>query len=314
MNSNLKLKMAIVSVGGLLASGAAFAGAPVGFGQFSVTAGVITDTSTECTSLGWTCTSLDATGTGMLMQQVTDPGSGISFLRAITVENDANGTAATVDFYVESQVYANGINRNNVALKQGINDGGMVYTAEIYEGAFRSDGTLTDATTGGGGAEMTLVQTITSAGQTFQQEGVNSNVRQRIDQNQGTNPGRFTYAVVAGNGQGAFEPTAAGQLGGTDMPALAYNAGDALGVVWIGADQPGTGDAATTRAFGFQEYRNYGTATGATVLAGTAVPVGTSRLVSNELPTSTAPWAFAGNGSWDWDAAIFDLGAAPSGP
>ena len=315
MKSNLKLKMAIASVGGLLASGAAFAGAPVGFGQFSVAAGVVTDTSTECTSLGWTCTSLDATGNGMLMQQVTDPNSGISFLRAITVESDGNGDPGiSLDFYVESQVYANGISRNNIALKQGINDGGMVMDVEIYEGAFRSDGTLTDATTGGGGAEMSIVQTITSAGQTFQQEGVNSNVRQRIDQNQGTNPGRFTYAVVAGNGQGAFEPTAAGQLGGTDMPALAYAAGDALAVVWIGADQPGTGDAATTRAFGFQEYRNYGTATGATVLAGTAVPTGTSTLVSNELPGSTVPWAFAGNGSWDWDANIFDLGGAPSGP
>lgn len=312
MKSNLKLKMAIVSVGGLLASGVAFAGAPVGFGQFSATAGVITDTSTECTSLGWTCTSLDATGVGMLMQQVTDPNTGLSFLRTITVENDANGTNASLDFYVESQVYANGINSNNVALQQRINDGGMVQTADIYEGAFRSDGTLTDPASGGAGAQMTLIQTISGAGQTFQQEGVNSNVRQRIDQNQGTNPGRFTYAVVAGNGQGLFEPTAAGQLGGTDMPALAYAAGDALSVVWIGADQPGTGDAATTRAFGFQEYRNYGTATGASVLAGTAAPVGTSRLVSNEL--GSVPWAFAGNGSWDWDVTIFDLGGAPTGP
>lgn len=312
MKSNLKLKMAIVSVGGLLASGVASAGAPVGFGQFSVTNGAITDTSTECTSLGWTCTSLDATGAGILMQQVTDPNTGLSFLRTITTEADANGDSASIGFFVESQVYANGINRNNIALLQGINDNGMVQRAEIYEGAFRSDGTLTDPASGGAGGEMLLSQTITGAGQTFQQQGVNSNVRQRIDQAQGTNPGRFSYAVVAGNGQGLYEPTAAGQLGGTTMPALAYNAGDALAVVWIGADQPGTGDAATTRSFGFQEFRNYGTANGANVLAGTATPVATSRLVSNEL--GTLPWAFAGNGSWDWDTNIFDLGGAPTGP
>jgi hypothetical protein len=313
MKSNLKLKMAIVSVGGLLASGVAYAGAPVSFGQFSVTNGVITDTSTECTGLGWTCTSLDATGAGILMQQVTDPNTGLSFLRTITTEADANGNSASIGFFVESQVYANGINSNNIALLQGINDNGMVQRAEIYEGAFRSDGTLTDPTSGGAGGEMLLSQTITGAGQTFQQQGVNSNVRQRIDQAQGTNPGRFSYAVVAGNGQGLYEPTAAGQLGGTTMPALAYNAGDALAVVWIGADQPGTG-AAANRQFGFQEFRNYGTATGATVLAGTATPVGTSRLVSNQLPNASAPYAFVENGSWDWDTNIFDLGGAPTGP
>ena len=77
-------------------------------------------------------------------------------------------------------------------------------------------------------------------------------------------PVALTYAVVAGNGQGLFEPTAAGTLGGTTMPALSYAAGDALAAVWIGADFAVL--AAAIRQFGFQEYRNYGAATGATVL------------------------------------------------
>jgi len=299
--SNGKLKLALAAASGLLASGVALAGAPIGFDQFTVATGVVTDTSVECSVGGWTCVTLDATAAGMLTQQVMDPNTGISYLRGIIVEEDANGAPGALGFSVEQQVYANGINRNNLALKQTINDTGMVMNVELYEGAFRSDGTLTDSASGGGGAEMSIVQSITSVGQTFQQEGVNSNVRQRIDQSPGGGAaGNFTYAVVAGNGQGAFEPTAAGQLGGTDMPALAYAAGDALSVVWVGSSAVG-------QQFGFQEYRNYGTATGGTVLAGSVEPVATSTLGSNEL--GDAPWSFVGNGPWDWDADLF--GVAP---
>ena len=312
MNHSNKLKLALAAGSGLLMSSAALAEAPVTFDQYTVTAGVITDTSAECNSLGWSCTALDATGNGMLTQQMTDPNTGISYLRGIIVnENDTGAPGAGLGFSLEQQVYASGINRNNVALKQLLDDDGMTMNVRLYEGAFRSDGTLTDATTGGTGAEMLLSQIVLSAGLTFVQHGVNSNVRQRISQSQGVNPGRFVYQNVAGNGQGLYEPTEAGQLGGGDMPALAYAAGDALSVVWLGVDQPGTGDA-STREFGFQEFRNYGTATGASVLAGTAATIGTSRLVSNELGDS--PWHFVDNGAWDWDADIFQIGNPPTPP
>jgi hypothetical protein len=311
--SNHKLKLALAAAGGLLASGISFAGAPIAFDQFTVTSGVVTDTSAECSALGWTCVQLDATAAGILTQQVMDPNTGISYLRSIIVESDASGTPGTgvsnLAFSLEQQVYANGINSNNIALKEIISDGVMGMTAEIYEGAFRSDGTLTDPASGGNGAEMTLVQTVAGSGQTFRQEGVNSNVRQRLDQQIGGAGGRFTYAVVAANGQGLFEPTAAGQLGGGDMPALAYTAGDALSVVWLGQNMPGAGTA-SVREFGFQEYRNFGTANGANVLAGTAVPTGTSTFRSNE--GAEAPWTFTSNGPWDWDVNLF--GAAPIAP
>lgn len=308
--SNGKLRLAIAAASGLLASGAVLAGAPMTFDQFTAASGVVTDTSAECSVGGWTCVQLDATDTGILTQQVMDPNTGISYLRGIVVDDDANGAAGTLGFALEQQVYANGINSNNVALKQAVRDVDMTMSVELYEGAFRSDGTLTNPASGGAGAEMSLLQTIANIGQTFEQQGVNSNVYQRLNQAPGGGAaGRFTYAVVAGNGQGAFEPTVAGQLGGTDMPALAYAAGDALSVVWVAANQPGTG-LASNREYGFQQYRNYGTATGATVLAGTAAPVSTSTLSSNE--NGDTPWSFVSNGPWDWDADLF--GIAPTAP
>jgi hypothetical protein len=318
--SNYKLKLALAAAGGLLASGTAMAGAPapatpIAFDQYTVTNGVITDTSTACSTDGWSCVTLDATAAGIFTQQVTDPNTGISYLRTIIVEDDATGSPGTsagnLEFSLEQQVYANGINRNNVALKQIINTSDLTQNVRLYEGAFRSDGTLTDPTSGGNGAEMALSQIVSSVGQTFQQWGVNGNVAQRVSQSQGVNPGRFVYQVVAGNGQGLYEPTAAGQLGGGDMPALAYSAGDALSVVWLGVDLDGTGDA-STRQFGFQEYRNYGTANGANVVAGTASPVATSRLVSNQL--GDAPWQFVDNGAWDWDSNVFQVGNPPTPP
>ncbi len=304
------IALAMASAGGLLVSGAALAGSafaqngPLSFNQFSVTNGTITDTSTECNVGGWTCVSLDATSAGMLMQQVTDPGTGVAFIRTITVEDGANGTpAAGLTFWQEAETRANGGTTNNIALNQGVVDGGMDFRVKLFEGSFRSDGDITIPTSGGGGAEMYMNQTIGTAGQTFQQDGVNGNARQRIDQVMGTNPGKFTYASIDG---AAFMPTAGGTLGGTVMPALAFAASDGISAVWIGADQPGN-YAASLRQFGYQQFRNWGAI--AVTAPGSNVPVATSTY-SSVGPLGT----FSANGSWDWDAALWDLGAAPSGP
>jgi hypothetical protein len=299
----------MASAGGLLVSGAALAGSaashdgPLNFNQYSVTAGVITDTSVECAST-WTCVSLDATSPGMLMQQVTDPGNGVSYIRTITVEETANGTpAAGLTFFQEAQTFASGVLNNNIALAQGVVDGGMDFRVKIFEQSFRTDGTTSIPTSGGGGAEMYMNQTIATAGQTFQQDGVNGNARQRIDQVQGTNPGEFNYSSIDGT---SFMPTAGGTMGGTVMPALAFASTDGISVVWIGADQPGN-YAASLRQFGYQEFRNWGsiavTAPGTNVAAGQA-----SYMAQGPLGQFTA------NGSWDWDTALWDLGAAPVGP
>lgn len=304
------IALAMASAGGLLVSGAALAGsaathnAPLSFDQYSVTNGTITDTSVECSVGGWTCVSLDATSRGMLMQQVTDPGTGVAFIRTITVEDDANGTtAAGLSFWQEAQTFASGVTSNNIALSQGVVAGGMDFRVKLFEASFRSDGDITIPTSGGAGAEMYMNQTIGTAGQTFQQDGVNGNARQRIDQVMGTNPGKFTYASIDG---AAFMPTAGGTLGGTVMPALAYAATDGISAVWIGADQPGN-YAASLRQFGYQQFRNWGAI--AVTNPGSNVPGATSTY-SSVGPLGT----FSANGSWDWDAALWDLGAAPSGP
>jgi len=303
------IKLAMASAGGLLVSGAALAGsaaswdAPLNFNQYTVTAGVATDTSTEGAST-WTCVTLDATSAGMFMQQVTDPGNGVSYIRTITVEEAETGSPTSgLTFWQEAQTRASGVTNNNIAVAQGVVDGGMDFRVKIFEQSFRSDGDYSIPTSGGGGAEMYMVQTIATAGQTFQQDGVNGNARQRIDQVQGTNPGKFTYASIDGT---SFMPTVGGTLGGTVMPALAYASTDGISAVWIGADQPGN-YAASLRQFGYQQFRNWGSV--AVTAPGSNVAVGTSTYMA-QGPLGT----FSANGSWDWDAALWDLGAAPSGP
>jgi hypothetical protein len=273
------------------------------FNQFSVTAGVVTDTSTECATT-WTCTTLDATSAGMFMQQVTNPGNGVSYIRTITVEETGTGTPGSgLTFWQEAETRASGITTNNIALSQGVVDSGMDFRVKIFEGSFRTDGTPTIPSSGGAGAEMYMNQIVATAGQTFQQDGVNGNARQRIDQVQGTNPGKFTYASIDGT---SFMPTVGGTLGGTVMPALAYASTDGISAVWIGADQPGN-YAASLRQFGYQQFRNWGSV--AVTAPGTNVAAGTSTYMA-QGPLGQ----FTANGSWDWDAALWDLGAAPSGP
>lgn len=308
MNYKYLLKAATATMGGLFVSSAALAGAailhdgPLAFDQYSVTNGVVTDTSTEC-STTWTCVTLDATSPGMFMQQVTDPGTGVSFIRTITVEENANGTPASgLAFWQETETFASGVNTNNVALSQGIVDGGMDFRIKLFEAAFKPDGDITIPTSGGNGADMYMNQQVAS--QTFQQDGVNGNARQRIDQNLGVAAvGRFTYASIDG---AAFMPTTGGTLGGTIMPALAYASTDGLSVVWIGADMPGNA-AASARQFGYQKYTNWGSV--AVTNPGTNAAAGTSTYMALGSAAS-----FTDNGSWDWDAALWDLGAAPSGP
>lgn len=309
MNRKYLFKLAMATAGGLFVSGAALAGpainhnAPLIFDQYSVASGVITDTSTECATT-WTCVNLDATSAGMLMQQVTDPGSGVSFIRTITVDETATGTPGSgLAFWQETQSRSSGVNTNNVAVAQGIIENGMDFRVKLFEASFRSDGDISIPTSGGGGAEMYINQQISSASQTFQQDGVNGNARQRIDTAIGTNPGRFTYASIDGT---AFMPTGGGTLGGTVMPALAFASTDGLSVVWIGADIPGS-YAATARQFGYQKFTNWGSI--AVTNPGTNVATGTSSYME-QGPLGQ----FTANGSWDWDTALWDLGGTPTGP
>lgn len=303
------IKLAMASAGGLLVSSAALAGpaatwdAPLNFNQYTVATGVVTDTSTECAST-WTCVTLDATSPGMFMQQATDPGNGVSYIRTIVVnEGETGSPGAGLTFWQETENFANGVNTNNVAIAQGVVDAGMDFRVKIFEASFRSDGNLTIPTSGGGGAEMYMDQTITTAGQRFQQDGVNGNARQRIDQVMGTNPGEFAYASIDGT---SFMPTGGGTMGGTVMPALAFASTDGISVVWIGADQPGN-YAASLRQFGYQQFRNWGTV--AVTNPGSNVAAGSSTYMA------LGPLGqFSANGSWDWDAALWDLGAVPSGP
>jgi hypothetical protein len=320
------LKMSVASAaGGLLFSGVALAAGgalnqngPLGFNQFTATNGVITDTSTECAST-WTCVSLDPTSNGMLMQQVTDPGNGVSYIRTIVTEANATGVAGLsasaggLGFYSEAETRAAGGptgGTNNIALNQRVSDADLDYVTKHFEGGFRAGGDLvngTSATTSPGGGDMYILESITGGVTNFQFDsaggGGNPNL-QRIDQNIAGAGMHEKFAAVSTRGsRAAFGLTAAGTLGGTVMDPLAFTSSDNLQVVWVGQTSPGSTSAG--RQFGFQEYRNWGTSD--------PTNPGTNSAGSTSTHLSSGPLGgFTSTGPWDWDASVFDMGGAPT--
>lgn len=301
MKSNILTKLTMATISTFIVTGTAMADIPYGFDNYTVAGGVITDTGTDpdgagpldnCQT-GFTCQRMEADGQGIVQRQITDTGTGVSYLQTVITEADATGSAATLDFATEAFVFASGNNSNNIGLQQRINDAGMSTVTLIHDGAFQNGGDESDPNSTGDGIVLELDQTISLGApdfQVFSQTGSNGNVLQEVNQRvsgQGTDT-RFTVRQALGN----QAPTAPGTLGAATFPGggVPYLAGEDVKVVWIGQDAP------NAQQFGYQQYTNLDTATSA------------SR-------NGMAPGSMGlnvDNGPWEWEPGIF--GAAPAAP
>ncbi len=290
-----KLSVLLASAPALLA-GVALAGPPTGFGgygNFGATDGTVQfdyGAGAICPA-GYTCSTLAATGTGISQRKVTlvdrvaagiedgggnlisgatDIAEGTAFIHTIVVEDDETiaigNNLNTIGFLAESFVGAQN-NSNTIAtvgtvdLSDGTGTGRV--TADLSRGFLLQDDEPTD---------IRVFQTQTFPGITvnftFLDNGPASKF-QRIDQLGGAgaaNGGSMTIRVSSGEYTcvgGAPNPNAPGVCGDgvIEMPDgndIAYNAGDALQMVFMRLQNFGVG-AATDRVLEVQSVRTAGT-------------------------------------------------------
>jgi len=287
---NILVKLTMAAIATFIVSGGAMAVAPYPFDNYSAVAGVITDNSVGGCAAGYSCVDLEANDLGIMQRTITDTGTGVSYLQTVITESNATGTATALDFTTEAFVFAAGINANNIALKQHINQTGMAMTVFIQENAFETGADVSDPNSSGDGVHLNLDQTIDLGGADFGQfiqNGQNGNVQQIV--NQRIDGQRATYRVVSG---ASFAPTVAGSLGdGTfENGAIAYDPGDALSVWWVAMDQ------SNNQQFGLQDYHN--------------ITQATETSYDGNVGQLMGQWV--DNGPWAWDTTFF--GNAPNPP
>lgn len=336
-----KLSVLLASAPALLA-GVALAGPPTGFGgygNFGATSGTVDfdyGAGAQCPA-GYTCSTLAATGTGISQRKVTlvdrvaagiedvggnliagatDIAEGTAFIHTIVIEDDESiavgSNLNTIGFLNESFVGAQN-NSNTIAtvgtvdLSDGTGTGRV--TADLSRGFLLQDDEPTD---------IRVFQTNAMPGITvnftFLDNGPASKY-QRIDHIGGAGPangGSMTVRVSSGEYTcvgGAPNPNAPGVCGDgvIEMPDgndIAYNAGDALQMVFMRLNNFGIG-AASDRILEVQSVRT--AATQGTLYAA-PVQTWTSHTGAGVF-NAVDPTAPAGS-SWQfWDG---NFGTAPT--
>jgi hypothetical protein len=249
MKYSIVNKLAMTAVGTFIVAGSAMAVSPYAFDQYSVAGGIITmDTGAglcgDTGPGGFSCMAMEAQGQGILQQQITSNDTGVSYLQSIVVEDDATGTAASLDFSQEVYTFTSGTNTNNVAVKQHMSQNSVDITMYVQERAFETGADVSDASSSGDGVHFNLAQVVDlSVGGngdylSFTQDGANTSDRQVIKES--LDGGNITMGLVQVDG--AYAPTTASTtpLGGGNMEdQVDWLAGEALSALVLGNDQSG---------------------------------------------------------------------------
>ncbi|MDX9740903.1 MAG: hypothetical protein RBT81_06960 [Gammaproteobacteria bacterium] len=288
----MKLRFAVMTPALLaLSGGAAFAVPPTGFSYDDYT--VDTGTITAGCPVGYTCTTLDATGNGILQQRVTDGAD--SFFRTIVVNEGVTATdlASVEALAFRDESYINAADGEADMSARGIIQGNLLGAGvdDMYVMAEITDGSLSV----GGAVRLEQFNQLGAANRsnTFVGVGGSNNLNMQLNVLQPNNEGQMTIRKATA--------AAAGNLSLTDadpgIAPLAYAAGNRLQLVWLEQAASGTGDA-FNRILGQQSYTNLTTSESIQYNNGDGAGnfIATNNGVGNDI---------GGIGPWNWDASLF---------
>lgn len=309
MNKLTALPM--VSAAALFVGGVAVAAPPGGYDSWTVSGGVITAT---CPA-GHTCTSLDATGNGILQQRVTDNSdTTISYFRTIVTDDGATATdlaaVQALGFRIEGMVSAedgsgNYANRSVIKAATQLGNDAMSTMAEISSGTLQA-GSIAPFVAD---QEQGLGATTRRMDWHFHENGVNY-----LELN------AFNTGGVAGGAtgnEGALTVRRSGNLaapgtltldpGGANEQTLAYATGGSVTAVWLTQAASGNGAGlagALNRTLGVQRYTAT-TNNGKTNVGGTTISQTNSDGIGNLVATSNGANLEISGTQWGWDTSLF---------
>jgi acid stress-induced BolA-like protein IbaG/YrbA len=205
-------------------------------------------TGTNCPNNA-TCTVLEATGEGILQQQVKYDGDGTFFQTIIVDDGVANvanvGTDPSVTFRMENYVQSGNSGPQADLATLSVVKGGSVPGLDAFVSEFEgAEGTLVgaDATTGTGFQAAERIHQFNQLGATSRLQNFDyedngpGGKRMSIEMQNPNNEGQFTLRRVAGN-----YVQAAGNLTLLSGDTTPYVAGDAIQVVYVTQAASGTG-------------------------------------------------------------------------
>ncbi len=293
-------QLLILGSAATLASGAALAGPPVPFDQWSVTNGTVTvdyGGGATCPT-GFTCGAA-LTGDGFFQRQLTDNATGAKYFQTIVTDLGATGSPASLSFADESYVMQGGT--TGIANQQRMDSttpgqGTLTATSVLNMGWAHAAGS----------PDVDIMQTVSDAA-----TGLTSSMT--FKQNRDTNGNATGTALdldqsivldaVNNDKQGFVLRKRDGDLNGTSrdaavdpplLPAgatpsdnMSWAATDNIQVVWIG--QAVTTTAGSQDKFGYQGYTNFSVTPNATISYFDTASFG-------DTP---------GKGGWNWQTTPF---------
>ncbi|MDX9740905.1 MAG: hypothetical protein RBT81_06970 [Gammaproteobacteria bacterium] len=307
----MKLRLAVASASLALSGGVAFGAPPTGFSydDYTVDAGAIT---AGC-PVGFTCTTLDASGNGILQQRVTDGSD--TYFRTIVVPDGVTAAdlAAVESLAFRNESYVSAVSGSGDYAARGV----VLDQGNLVLGGGGTNPTVTDSMyalteiTGGAlntGDEIVIEQrnvlganaagAVTRSAE-FVGAGSSNNLAMALNIIQPTNEGNMTIRKVTATAPGNLELTDAD----AGIAPLAYAAGNRLQVVWLEQAASGTGDA-FNRALAQQSYRVYQSGTDNTLLG--EISYSNADGAGNFVATNTgANNPVGGIGPWNWNATLF---------
>jgi len=296
----------MASAASLFVGGAAMSAPIGGYDAWTVSGGIITAT---CPA-GHTCTSLDATGNGILQQRVVDnSNTTISYFRTIVTDDGATATdlaaVQALGFRIEGMVSAENVsgnyaNRSIIKAATLLGNDAMSTMAEVAAGTLQAGSVAPFSAD----QEQGLGATTRSMDWHFHQNGVSYLEMNHYSTGGAAGGGTGNEGAITVRRSGNLSAAGTLTLDPTGTPqTLAYAAGGSVTAVWLTQAASGTGSY-SNRTLGLQRYTAI-TGNGSTNVGGTSVALNNADNFGNFVITPAAANTEISGTQWGWDTALF---------